>query len=125
MGELCNAGFELPYLERLTVLQNAGIALWDVLQACEREGSLDGNIQKESEVANDLPGLLNEFPSIQAIGFNGGKAWMAFRRMVLPKLNPKIAGHLEMFPLPSTSPANAGKSFEEKLRKWRVIVQYL
>ncbi len=125
MGKLFNAGLELPYPDRLAVLQNTNIALWDVLQACEREGSLDGNIQKESEIANDLPGLLWKYPSIQAVGFNGGKSWSAFRRMVMPGLGSAIMERLSLHPLPSTSPANARASFEEKLSKWRVIEQYL
>jgi TDG/mug DNA glycosylase family protein len=125
MGVICNAGPELPYLERLAALQKTGIALWDVLQVCEREGSLDGNIRKESEVANDLPGLLGDLPSIQAIGFNGGKAWMAFQRLILPVLHPTICERLRFIPLPSTSPANAGISLEEKLRQWQVIQHYL
>jgi TDG/mug DNA glycosylase family protein len=119
------AGFEFPYSERLASLRETGIALWDVLQACDRAGSLDGNIIIESEVANDLPGLLDGYPSIQALGFNGGKAWMAFRRLVQPLLNPIIRERLKLIPLPSTSPANAGTSFEEKLQKWQVIQQYI
>ena len=125
MGIICNARLDLPYSERLTALQKTGIALWDVLQACDRAGSLDGNIITESEVANDLPGLLDGYPSIQVLGFNGGKAWMAFRRLVQPVLNPIIRERLKLIPLPSTSPANAGTSFEEKLQKWQVIQQYL
>ena len=125
MGVICNAGFDLPYLERVAALQQSGIALWDVLQACDRDGSLDGNIHKDSEIANDLPGLLGGFPTIQAIGFNGGKAWMAFRRLVQPVLNPKIHDHLKLIRLPSTSPANAGIPYEEKLARWREIQRYL
>jgi TDG/mug DNA glycosylase family protein len=125
MGTICNVGPELPYLSRLATLQKSGIALWDVLQDCERTGSLDGNIRKESEVANDLPGLLADLPSIQAIGFNGGKAWLEFRRLVLPVLNPTIRERLNFIPLPSTSPANAGISLEEKLKKWQAIQRYL
>jgi hypoxanthine-DNA glycosylase len=125
MGKICNAGPDLPYPERLVTLQNTGIALWDVLQACDRVGSLDGNIRTESEIANDLPALLTGYPSIQAIGFNGGKAWLAFRRLVQPILNPNDRKRLELIQLPSTSPANAGISFEEKLKRWRVIRCYL
>jgi hypoxanthine-DNA glycosylase len=115
----------LPYSERLIALQNSGIALWDVLQACDRTGSLDGDIRKDSEVANDLPILLIDLPSIRAIGFNGRKAWMAFRRLVQPVLIPKVRERLELIPLPSTSPANAGISFDEKLKRWRVIQHFL
>ena len=125
MGIICNAGPELAYLERLAVLQKTGIALWDVLQACERDGSLDGNIHTESEVANNLPDLLDTYPSIQAIGFNGGKAWMTFRRLVQPILKAKVRENLEFIPLPSTSPANAGISFDKKLNRWQMILHYL
>ena len=124
MGELCGAGLELPYQKRLATLQAAGIALWDVLQACNRDGSLDGNIQKESEIANNLPGLLADLPSIRAIGFNGGKARMAFHRLVIPKLNLSVTDKIALYPLPSTSPANARMSFEEKLKEWQVLIQY-
>jgi double-stranded uracil-DNA glycosylase len=125
MGSLCNAGPGLPYSERLDALRRTGLALWDVLQACDRTGSLDGNIVMESEVANDLPGLLSSYPSIFALGFNGGKAWTAFRRLVNPVLDPVIRDRLKFIPLPSTSPANAGASYEEKFLKWQVIRQYL
>jgi len=125
MGKLCQAGPELPYFARIAALQNTGIALWDVLQACDREGSLDGNIRKESEIANDLPGLLIGYPTIRAIGFNGAKARMAYQRLVQPALNPQIIERLELFSLPSTSPANAGMTYEEKLKQWRAIERTL
>ncbi len=125
MGRICNAGPELPYPERLVTLQASGIALWDVLQACVRDGSLDGSIHKESEIANDLPGLLDDYPTIQMIGFNGGKAWEAFRRLVSPALDPITRNRLKMIPLPSTSPANAGMPFEQKFRQWQELQPYL
>jgi TDG/mug DNA glycosylase family protein len=124
MGELCGAGLELPYQNRLTALQQAGIALWDVLQACDRAGSLDGNIRKESEIANDLPALLADFSSIQAIGFNGGKARLAFHQLVIPNLASSIIDKITLYPLPSTSPANARMSFEGKLKEWQVLKQH-
>ena len=40
MGELFGAGPSLPYQERVAVLQSVGVALWDLLQACVRPGSL-------------------------------------------------------------------------------------
>ena len=125
MGKLCNAGLEIPYQKRIVALQNAGIALWDVLQVCDRDGSLDGNILKESEIANDLSGLLSDFPTIRVVGFNGGKAWLTFRRLILPTLGSGITEHLALYPLPSTSPANARMKFEDKLNLWRVIEKYI
>jgi TDG/mug DNA glycosylase family protein len=125
MGTLCNSRPEIPYSERIAALQNRRIALWDVLQACDRDGSLDSNIRQESEIANDLPGLLTDYPTILAIGFNGAKAGMAFRRLVQPFLNAQIIERLELFPLPSTSPANAAIPYEEKVKQWCVLEQYL
>jgi len=125
MGEICAARLELPYAERISALQRAGLALWDVLEFCERLGSLDGNIQASSEKANDIAGMLRQYPTIQAIGFNGGKAWAAFRRLVLPQINPETAARLEFHPLPSTSPANAGQSYDQKLGRWQVMEKYL
>ena len=52
MGELVDAGPELTYEVRMERLRAAGIALWDVIATCEREGSLDSAIR--SAVANDF-----------------------------------------------------------------------
>ena len=51
-------GFDpaLDYALRLERLTQAGVALWDVLQGCEREGSLDADIR--NAVPNDFAGFL-------------------------------------------------------------------
>src|SRR5262245_29207162 len=54
MGELVGASPSLPYEQRLLRLQVAGIALWDVLDRCEREGSLDSSIRDDTAQANDF-----------------------------------------------------------------------
>ena len=45
MGELGGFDPTLPYPERIAHIQRVGFALWDVLQHCEREGSLDSHHQ--------------------------------------------------------------------------------
>ena len=120
MGELCGAGHSLPYEERLAVLDNAGIALWDSLRACTRPGSLDSAIRDEE--ANDFAALFASFPEITHVFFNGAKSETAFRRSVLPTLSrPK---HV-FARLPSTSPAHAGMTFDEKVERWRVVTKVL
>ena len=57
MGELVGAHPDLPYPQRLHALTNARIALWDVLETCERQGSLDSDIQNET--ANDFASFFN------------------------------------------------------------------
>lgn len=118
MGELVGAGPQLPYAERLQRLTAAGIALWDVIAACEREGSLDADIVGGSVRANDFAGFLAAHPGIRHIYFNGGAAEAAFRRHVLPGL----ATTPTLCRLPSTSPAHAARNYAEKLNAWSAIV---
>jgi TDG/mug DNA glycosylase family protein len=108
---------DLPYSERLQGLKRAGIALWDVLEACVRPGSLDASIRRETEVPNGIAWLILEHPSIRVVLFNGTKAEQAFRRHVLPQIPPPVAARLDLVRVPSTSPARA-IPFEEKLAAW-------
>lgn len=104
------------YARRLQALQRAGVALWDVLQTCERPGSLDADIRADSLVPNDFAAFFQAHPRIVRICFNGAKAAALYRRHILPRLS---AGSLQYFDLPSTSPAHAAASFEQKLAVWR------
>lgn len=109
VGETLDA---LPYDERVARLVAHGIAVWDVIAHCERDGSLDSAIR--SEVANDLGGLLRRWPLIRSIAFNGGKAATYRRRvMSLPE-----AARCRSVVLPSSSPANATHSFAFKQAAW-------
>ncbi|MEN1679453.1 MAG: DNA-deoxyinosine glycosylase [Planctomycetota bacterium] len=119
MGELFGARPELPYAERCRRLQASGVAVWDVLRECRREGSLDSAIDRGSEVANDFRSLFHRCPRIVRVSFNGQKAEAAFRRHVLPGLDPALSVRLTLIRLPSTSPAHAGRSSEQKLAEWR------
>lgn len=102
-----------PYRERLRVLTACGFALWDVLENCERAGSLDAAIRAPK--ANDIPGLLKRFPSIRRICCNGGTAGRYLRRF-FPELAPLAVI------LPSTSPAAAMYSYAEKLARWQAAL---
>jgi double-stranded uracil-DNA glycosylase len=119
-------GFDpsLPYEQRLSLLANSGIALWDVGHSAVRTGSLDSAIDARSLVANDVGGLIAELPDLAALAFNGAKAAALFRKHVLPGLEPAAAA-LPRYQLPSTSPANASLSFERKLAAWSVLTRYL
>ena len=110
-GECFGFDPSLPYRVRLDTLLAHGIGLWDVLAACERPASsLDAAIL--APVPNDIPGILARFPRIRRICCNGTAA-----ANYLAKFFPEI--DTEIRHLPSTSPAAAMFSREEKLRVWR------
>jgi hypoxanthine-DNA glycosylase len=123
MEGLIGLNAEDPYEERLKSLIENRIALWDVLQACRRPGSLDSSIDEESIVVNDFGSFFKSHSNIRAIFFNGGKAEQAYRKYVVPKL-PKDMRILFTQRLPSTSPANARLTLEEKTEQWRVVYDY-
>ena len=120
MGELFGAGRELPYPERLAILKEQGIAIWDVLKACERNGSLDSAINLRTAKVNDFPGLFRRHRSIRRVYFNGSKAAEIYRKRVLPDVQLQ-APYLSHDRLPSTSPAMATLNFEQKLAAWSVL----
>jgi TDG/mug DNA glycosylase family protein len=120
MGELFGAGRELPYPERLTILQDNGIALWDVLRACQREGSLDTNIDMRTAETNDLPRFFRQHRSIRRVYFNGSKAADIYRRRILPDVELQ-APYLAHARLPSTSPAMASLTLDQKLAAWSAL----
>jgi hypoxanthine-DNA glycosylase len=122
MGEIYGVGRDLPYAERLLRLQEKGVALWDSLKECEREGSLDADIVPASELPNDFVWLLTTYPTIQRICFNGSKSATAFSRLVLPTLPLEIREQLTLAPLPSSSPANRTVTTADKLARWRAAL---
>jgi hypoxanthine-DNA glycosylase len=119
MGDLIGAGPALPYAQRLEKLQAAGIALWDVIAACERYGSLDSDIVNSSIRENDFSAFFAAHRSIRQVFFNGAAAETTFRRQVLPGL---AGTSLQLQRLPSTSPAHAARGYAEKLAAWSVII---
>lgn len=119
MSELVPFEMVLNYTERTQALMRARIAVWDVLSDCERPGSLDSNIVRQSEQANDFKTLFAKNRSIELIAFNGMAAKQIFMRhckFVFDDLN------IPWVQLPSTSPAHAAVSREDKLAVWRTAL---
>src|SRR5580692_2061433 len=101
---------ELPadYAGRVRALIEQRIALWDVLAAATRSGSLDANIADDA-IPNNFRAFFHVHPEIRLIGFNGGTAAKLYERHVLPTLT-EAQRAIEGATLPSTSPAHAGLS---------------
>jgi hypoxanthine-DNA glycosylase len=108
------------YTRRRSALAAAGIALWDVIGSCVRQGSLDSAIDDESIVVNDFASFLASHTQITMICFNGRKAESAWRRHVQGQLPPDARFEYRL--LPSTSPAHAGMSYLRKLQVWRSAI---
>jgi len=82
-------GFDpaLPYDARIDALRRSGVALWDVLKECEREGSLDSNIREP--VPNEIAQLVADQPTIRLIACNGGTAFRYFRKFIQPQIKSR------------------------------------
>lgn len=107
------------YLGRKDYLAKRRIALWDVFQSAEREGSLDSEIFKPE--FNDISSLLLRHPSIRVIALNGGKAEKAFRQYC--KGHELDLSNIRIIPLKSTSPlvVSAGWNLKRLISQWRSI----
>lgn len=114
--ELLNEEFTEDYSERVRILKKHQIALWDVIDSCERKGSLDSEIKNEE--ANQIAELLQKHPNIQAIFCNGGKSYKNLQKILGKNFR------IPVILLPSTSPLHT-VSFEKKLDDWKKILEYI
>jgi hypoxanthine-DNA glycosylase len=118
MAELFGFSPDLPYPARAGKLIENHVALWDVCRAAYRPGSLDTAIRHPE--ANDFAAFFDTHPDIKLICFNGSKAAELYQRHVFPLL-PLSIQMLRQQTLPSTSPANAAKSYAQKLSHWSIV----
>ncbi len=70
------------YEQLCNKLIEQGYAIWDVLACCDRPGSLDSRIVRNSEIANDIAGLINRHPELRTIACNGRTAEKLFARHI-------------------------------------------
>lgn len=96
--------------QKVWLLKACKFGLWDMIATCQRENSLDSSL--EDEVVNDLPALLEAYPSIRKLAFTGKKAEALFKTH-FPYLE------IETVYLPSPSSAYAKMSFEEKVNVYK------
>jgi hypoxanthine-DNA glycosylase len=109
-----NIPVSVVFNEKISFLKMHRIGLWDVLENCERKGSLDVHIKNQTE--NDFESLFQEFPGITKIVFNGKESYRYFNKKF-----GQLKG-ISYHVMPSTSPANT-MSFENKLKIWSSCLQ--
>ncbi len=114
--ELFNENFSEDYLEKIKILKKNKIAVWDVIDSCERVGSLDTTIKNEE--SNDILQLLKKYQNIKTIFCNGGKSYQNLQKIVGKNFE------IPIYLLPSTSPLHT-ISFEKKLESWKIIKTFL
>jgi TDG/mug DNA glycosylase family protein len=95
---------DLPsdYAGRVRVLTELRVALWDVLAAATRSGSLDADIADDA-IPNNFRAFFHAHPDIGLIGFNGGTAAKLYERHVVPTLT-EAQRSISRTTLPSTRP---------------------
>jgi hypoxanthine-DNA glycosylase len=100
---------EMPYRRRLRRVLAHRLGIWDVLDACDREGSGDASICNQK--ANQFARLHRLAPRLATVAFNGQAAGQFAAEFAAAGFRTAV--------LPSSSPAHAGRSFEQKLAVWR------
>lgn len=114
--ELLAVPYTTDYPQRIAVLQQHGIALWDVIESCERKGSLDATIKNEA--VHNLHEVLARAPHIKSIYCNGQKSYQTTLKVLGKDFR------LPIKPLPSTSPLHT-IPYQEKLKVWQQILNDL
>ena len=107
----------MNYTEKLRLLKENRIALWDVVGSCAREGASDSSIRLEKP--NNIIRLIKKYPEIRTIFLNGKTAEKLFKKYFGDRIQ------IPAYYLPSTSPAHASIPYAKKREKWRVITRYL
>jgi double-stranded uracil-DNA glycosylase len=120
IGAIFGSDGNLPYERGVRILTSRDIALWDVLAAAERPGSLDSAIVPATVRVNDFRAFFRGHPRLRRVLFNGRKSEQMFERFARPGLDAEFP-RIRYICLPSTSPAHAGMRFAEKLDRWRIL----
>ncbi len=109
LGRLLGEPLEaLPYEERARRVLAHRVGIWDVYGACVRTGSGDAAIRQGRP--NSLQALRRRAPALYTVAFNGMAAGRFRPLFEQAGLSTRV--------LPSTSPAHAGRSLDEKLALW-------
>ncbi len=114
---ICDKSYPSNYLEKMHLLEETNIALWDICYCCDRKNSsLDSAIKNITP--NDIPAFLRKYPNIKVIAFNGRPTEMMYDRYF------KRYKDITFIRLYSSSSANI-YSYEAKLESWLELVKFM
>lgn len=113
MASLLGCALPTDYEARCRMLQDHGIALWDVAESAVRPGSMDSAMREE--IPNDIVDLMARHPELRVVAFNGQKAKQLFDRFF------RQLPDVRYLPMPSTSPANASFSMARLAERWKAM----
>jgi len=116
LGRLFNEDAPITVEERKVFLKRHKIALYDVIEECDIEGSADSSIK--NVVPIDIANILREFPNIKVIGITGNTAKYYFDKYLLDKIS-----NIKVVYLPSTSPANARMRLDNLVEAYRDLLK--
>ena len=121
MGDIYGALPAFPYEQRVEILKENGVAVWDVLSSCTRIGSMDADIK--NAVVNDFEKFYNDHPTIKLVVFDSLTAENYYLKQALPTLKTPHALSLMYKRVPSPSPAYARMSYSQKLLMWTDVLK--
>ena len=124
IAAVLQADLSTSYRQKTTAVRKAGIAIWDVLDSSVRPGSMDAAIVESTARANDIIGFLQRHDGIRAIFFNGQTAARLFHKRMRQDL-AGLARPIDLHTMPSTSPAHAALSLQQKIERWSLLTSYL
>jgi double-stranded uracil-DNA glycosylase len=107
------------YAGRVAMLSHRGIAVWDVLAAAIRSGSLDSAIANDS-IPNNFRAFYQIHPNVRLICFNGATAGKLYEKHVIPSLT-EAQRAIAKCTLPSTSSAHATLTPAQKVAQWSIL----
>lgn len=116
ISDIFDGEFPDSLSDKKEFLRKNKIALWDVLESCDIEGSSDSSIKNPK--VNDIKSLILG-TDIKYIFVTGKKALDLYNKYCFKSVG------IEAIYLPSTSGANARLSFNDLKEKYEIIIKCL
>ena len=110
------AVFEEKIHDKEEFLHRHHIALWDSIASCDINGSSDASIK--NVIPNDIKKMIENTQITQI--FTAGKTAEKYYRKYSYENT-----QMDSICLPSTSPANCRVSFDNMVKEWKIIKEYL